>query len=107
MFRGLFEKTLERYLDDRPFEKSKVAGKWHGVPIVKDEDIKPYLNPAYERAKGFISEYTEKWNSKKEAEDQVKRQAERLAESERKVQELEALLAKARAGGGSQAENQL
>ncbi|KNZ75318.1 hypothetical protein J132_03528 [Termitomyces sp. J132] len=104
---GLFEKTLERYLDDRPFEKSKVAGKWHGVPIVKDEDIKPYLNPAYERAKGFISEYTEKWNSKKEAEDQVKRQAERLAESERKVQELEALLAKARAGGGSQAENQL
>ncbi|KAG5720728.1 hypothetical protein E4T56_gene6197 [Termitomyces sp. T112] len=107
MFRGLFEKTLERYLDDRPFEKSKVAGKWHGVPIVKDEDIKLYLNPAYERVKGFISEYTEKWNSKKEAEDQVKRQAERLAESERKVQELEALLAKARAGGGSQAENQL
>ncbi|KAG5719479.1 hypothetical protein E4T56_gene3436 [Termitomyces sp. T112] len=132
MFRGLFEKILEQYLNDGPFEKSRVAGTWRGFPIITDENIQPYLNPAYERFKGFISDYTDKWRSKKEADDQVKRQADRHrvemglkeaeierqaerlaeserreAESERRVQELEALLAQVRAAGGSQAENQL
>ncbi|KNZ79527.1 hypothetical protein J132_09329 [Termitomyces sp. J132] len=77
MFRGLFEKILEQYLNDGPFEKSRVAGTWRGFPVIKEEHIEPYLNPAYERFKGFISDYTDKWRSKKEADDQVKRQADR------------------------------